>query len=1831
MVVVPAGTFRMGCLQDQDCARDELPVREVTISERFALSKHEVTFENWDACVDGGGCNGYLPDDEGWGRGKRPVIHVNWHDAQAYVAWLSGSTGETYRLPSEADWEYAARAGTETQYDWGDEIGRNRANCRDNGCADSHANTAPAGSFAANPWGLYDMHGNVYEWVQDCWNGSSYRGAPSDGSAWLDGDCASRMVRGGAWSSGPSSLRAANRTRESAERRQNTVGFRVARTLPAVGLGVVALFPAAAESAPQGFVRVINHSEEGGEVQIDAFDDSGRSYGPVTLSIDAGATVHFNSDDLESGNADKGLSGGVGSGAGDWRLDLSSALDIEILSYIRTPDGFLTAMRETVPAIAGRHRVPIFNPGRNRNQVSRLRLVNPTGEDAEVSITGRDDAGQTGGGEVSLSLPAGESRTIFPEQLESGSGDLDGALGAGEGKWRLTVVPSAPILVMSLLESPTGHLTNLSTSPDSADDGEHSLPLFPSKSSVGRQGFVRVVNRGDQRRDVRIYAVDDDGNRYGPISLTVEPDAAVNFNSRDLEDGNAEKGLTGSTGPGAGDWRLELTSDLDIEVLVYVRTDDGFLTAIHDIAPRQANHHRIAVFNPGGNRKQVSLLRLVNSGSAEARTSIRGIDDAGKAGGPVEVAIPAGEARTYAAWELESGGGELHGALGDGTGKWQLEVASEQPIVAMSLLESPTGHLTNLSAAEFRRTRLATALDVFTDLISGPVVQSLCVSCHVAGGEASDTRLLFVPDSQADHENLNREAFEDFLIDVEDGGNLMLAKTRGDAGHGGGIQAAADSAEYANLARFLGLVIEESTASFDSITYEGSATLGNGERMAAGDLVIEVPERTLVDDITIEVDETSLPAPLPRGLRQMADPVEIAISAADQDSLNGPLIVTLMYPEDVDDDGDPMVMHYEPNSRQWLPATLYRHDRKNRTVEFGSRAFSTFALVNARSDLPGERNTGFDPARHGFGITNRGYDYHTPGGNCVGMSAYAIYHFLYEKIDLFGRWDDGIQKIVGTLAQLSQPAWGLNYWSRVFSDRLSNIKRELQHAPVILILSRWKALDFATHAVVAYGYEGDELLIYDPNYPGSSWKTSERGQEFRPCSRNSNNEETCEHYSVSGFVHLFSTGSRVDFEGLTSDANAGFGDSALLTVDVQDGQEVSGRKLDFRGSVSGRLDDDQVDVSVAFGDVQAVTKDSDGAFHGSVEGIRLGENTLVFLAGIRQDIGLAGRELQFWKRNYWEIGSAALIRNVVGSFEAAALQINLQWPLPTDLDLYVQDPTGEVMFWGNRETASGFEFAGDNRRIGDDERRETETAALLNTDTVADGTYRLFVHQYDDYGYNEPLYFTVRLTVNEGTLSGGTSSRSFRIEKGRQGIGSATTVDELLSDGLIEIARVNLSTSDVCWLGSDGTFDFCATSANLEPVAPLNGDQTVVKPSSGWVPDWVSSPDLEISIDSQSLPGSNCTVENPWKACYHKSNAARGDLVEVRVTMPREPSGNWHGAWCVKSTPEGLCRGQHDSTDRIEKRFAENATLSFATNAPQDATSFWIVGEIRECLKDLCYWPTDYTEVEFHHIEVGLQGRSVGSRAEMMYWLDAGLVRRSGPDGSSAETIIDFGRDVGNDLAIDPDGGKAYIVDAISGTVRRANLDGSSVETIVSGLRRPDGIALDGKGKMYFAAEGMYRANLDGSDRETLISSLPWPQDIALDLANSMIYWVDHSSDRVHRARLDGSGVETLVTSGLRAPEGIALDFGEKKMYWTDSDRGRIQRSNLDGSEVEDVITGLSSPYSVAIDARERLLYWTELGADRIRRSRMDGTDVELLVEGVERGGPTGLALVGSQ
>jgi formylglycine-generating enzyme required for sulfatase activity len=225
MVAVPSGDFDMGSPD----TRYEKPVHHVTIAKPFAIGRREVTFAEWDACLAAGGCK-VRPEDQGWGRGNRPVINVSWDDAKLFVQWLSQRTGKAYRLPSEAEWEYAARAGATSAFWWGRERGDGHANCAD--CSAHPAGQSlPVGSFRPNAFGLYDTAGNAAEWVEDCWN-EAYQGAPRDGSPWLAGQCGLRVLRGGSFSGKADLVRSAARFRYDRDVRYYANGFRIARDLP---------------------------------------------------------------------------------------------------------------------------------------------------------------------------------------------------------------------------------------------------------------------------------------------------------------------------------------------------------------------------------------------------------------------------------------------------------------------------------------------------------------------------------------------------------------------------------------------------------------------------------------------------------------------------------------------------------------------------------------------------------------------------------------------------------------------------------------------------------------------------------------------------------------------------------------------------------------------------------------------------------------------------------------------------------------------------------------------------------------------------------------------------------------------------------------------------------------------------------------------------------------------------------------------------------------------------------------------------------------------------------------------------------------------------------------------------------------------------------------------------------------------------------------------------------------------------------------------------------------------------------------------------------------
>lgn len=477
--------------------------------------------------------------------------------------------------------------------------------------------------------------------------------------------------------------------------------------------------PSSFNSEQQGFVRLMNREDRSGAVTVWGIDATGkRSPGSLSLTLAPRESRQFNSQDLEFGedvqfgNTNKGLVGSIGTGVGSWTLVIRTDLDLEALAYIRTPDGFLTAMHDRVSGDGVDWLVPIFNPAENINQLSRLRVINTNLQTVDLQISGRDDSGNVGQSAVTTTLAPLASVELSSIDLENGNlgKKLIGKLGNGVGKWQLTVSATGRITVQSLLFDPLGKLTNLSTVADLSQPmpGERVLWMVPPASNTQQQGFVRLINRENRSGEVQVWGIDDAGQRSpGTLSLTMAPNESRQFNSQDLElNQDPSKRLSGSLlngGPSAGNgnWRLVLQSDLNLLPMALIRTPDGFLTTIHDTVAGDGLITQVPTFNPAANFNQVSILRLINPNSVAVSVAINGRDDEGlpAPNGALTLVLPAGAARDLSATDIENGNTALglSGGIGDGTGKWALTVSAALPIKAMSLLRDPGGVLTNLS------------------------------------------------------------------------------------------------------------------------------------------------------------------------------------------------------------------------------------------------------------------------------------------------------------------------------------------------------------------------------------------------------------------------------------------------------------------------------------------------------------------------------------------------------------------------------------------------------------------------------------------------------------------------------------------------------------------------------------------------------------------------------------------------------------------------------------------------------------------------------------------------------------------------------------------------------------------------------------------------------------------------------------------------------------------------------------------------------------------------------------------------------------------------------
>jgi ribosomal protein L16/L10AE len=449
----------------------------------------------------------------------------------------------------------------------------------------------------------------------------------------------------------------------------------------------------------QTFIRFLNNSDAATNVEIFGIDDAGHYTGTVDFMLEAQAAKQVTAQDLEDGNTEKGLNGSFCDGQGKWRIRVFSDNSVTAMGLVRTRDGFLTSLNDVV----GDNTVYFANPASNTAQQTFLRIVNQSDQSGVVTVSGIDDVGTASPGSVSFSLDANEAKQITSQDLENGNvaKGLSGMLGDGTGKWRLGITSSLVLEVLSLIRSEDGFLTSLSGVIDPNDAGDHVVYFANPASVPQQQSFVRIINTGTDSGTVTVSAIDDDGAiaPMGDVMFTLGENQSKQVTAQDLENGNEAKGLSGMLGDGAGRWRLTVSSALELAVMSLIRTPDGFLTNLGPVTPTSANVNDVVIFNPASNTTQRSVLRIINESAQQGSVTISGIDDNGNPspGSDVTFNIQGLAAMSISAEQLENGDVGIVGGLGDGAGKWRLQVQSDVDLVVQSLLETATGFLTNLS------------------------------------------------------------------------------------------------------------------------------------------------------------------------------------------------------------------------------------------------------------------------------------------------------------------------------------------------------------------------------------------------------------------------------------------------------------------------------------------------------------------------------------------------------------------------------------------------------------------------------------------------------------------------------------------------------------------------------------------------------------------------------------------------------------------------------------------------------------------------------------------------------------------------------------------------------------------------------------------------------------------------------------------------------------------------------------------------------------------------------------------------------------------------------
>ncbi len=455
-------------------------------------------------------------------------------------------------------------------------------------------------------------------------------------------------------------------------------------------------------------LRVSNPSDQWTDVEIYAIDDSGfaSKRDPISFTLSPQESRELTAPDLEFGNSSKGLSSRLCNGKGKWQLTVRSEREIYIMSLVRTKDGLLNSLSDAVPEDAGRHEIWFTNPASNTNQLSLLRIVNRDNLSGPVSITAIDDAGNFHETPVVFDIAEYESRLLTLPDLEFGNTTkgLTGKLGNGTGNWRLAVVSNKNVTlnlaVQSMIRTRDGFLANISDNAPS-DERDRLIYFANPGSDTQQQSILRLINSANRFNTIKITAYDDRGVRApgGEVQVRLWPRRSKQFTISELENINSE--TFGQLGRGQGKWHFRLTSldNAAIEAVSLVSLSNGMLSNMSSVAPKVGDTHIVQFMNPASNQNKRSTLRIVNGESSRASINIVGYDDNGNERGPISFNLAANGAVNLTSRDLESGSSSkgLVGSLGNGTGKWRLEITSTSTLGVQSYVETEVGFLTNLS------------------------------------------------------------------------------------------------------------------------------------------------------------------------------------------------------------------------------------------------------------------------------------------------------------------------------------------------------------------------------------------------------------------------------------------------------------------------------------------------------------------------------------------------------------------------------------------------------------------------------------------------------------------------------------------------------------------------------------------------------------------------------------------------------------------------------------------------------------------------------------------------------------------------------------------------------------------------------------------------------------------------------------------------------------------------------------------------------------------------------------------------------------------------------